>query len=82
MGCATVDGAEKMEFKVLLSPDIPEDEIWASSMAFESLKERITPEFEQVLKAVQETQALADKLYAGTDRTVRISFEVAHADGN
>lgn len=65
------------EFKVLLSPDIPEDEIWASSKAFESVKERVTPEFEQVLKGVQELQALADKLYAGSDRSVRISFEVS-----
>jgi hypothetical protein len=70
------------EFKVMLSPEIPENEIWASSQAFESLKDRITPEFEEVLKAVKETQALADKLYAGSDRTVRISLEVTHADGN
>jgi hypothetical protein len=70
------------EFKVLLSPDIPENEIWASSHAYESLKDRVTPEFEEVLKAVRETQALADKLYAGTDRTVRISLEVTHADGH
>lgn len=69
------------EFKVLLSPEIPENEIWASSRAFESLKDRVTPEFEQILKAVQETQALADKLYAGSDRTVRISLEVMRADG-
>lgn len=71
-----------MEFKVLLSKDIPENEIWASSKAFESLKDRITPGFETVLKAVQETQALADKLYAGTDRRAVISIEVSHADGN